>query len=239
MDAHDFSEFLRSRATVRDFLPDAIPDEVMAAILEDARHCPSWSNTRPYLLAVAHGERTDRLRASYGAAFDASLGIQHKEPTALAKGVLLRQGMPDADFKTWGAYPADLKERSVAVGKGLYAHLGIARDDRAARDAQARRNCEFFGAPTVLFAFVHKELMPFAAQDVGLMLQTLMLSAHARGVGSCALGTLTTWRHPVDAEFEIPKQYALITGLALGYASNDRVNEFRAEHPPVGLATPR
>ena len=35
------------------------------------------------------------------------------------------------------------------------------------------------------------------------------------------LRTLATWLGPVDAEFEIPAHYKLITGLALGYASDD------------------
>ena len=239
MKAAEFEELVRGRHTVRDFRPDAVPDDVLAAILDDARHAPSWSNTRPYCLAVASGEQTDRLRDAYLRAFDASLGLQHREPLALVKGLLLRRGFPDADFKTWGRYPDDLRGRSVQVGRQLYRHLGIGRGDRAARDAQARRNCEFFGAPTVVWLFVHEGLMPFAAHDAGLMLQTLMLSAQARGIGSCPLGVLATWRHPVDAEFDVPARYKLITGLALGYASDAHVNDFRAEHPPVNVATAR
>ena len=239
MDPADFSALARSRFSVRDFRPEPIPDAVLAEILDDARHCPSWSNTRPYCLAVASGERTQRLREAYVAAFDASLGLQRRRPWAVVKGFMLRRGLPDADFPTWRRYPAALRERSVRVGAGLYEHLGIARGDRAAREAHARRNCEFFGAPTVLLVFVHQGLLPFAAHDAGLMLQTLLLSAQAHGVGSCALGVLATWRHPVDAEFAVPPGYKLITGLALGYPSDDLVNDFRAEHIPVPLAEPR
>lgn len=71
------------------------------------------------------------------------------------------------------------------------------------------------------------------------MLQTLMLSATAHGVGSCPLGVLATWRRPIDAEFEVPEDYKLITGLALGYASDDPVNDFRADHPPVDQLKPK
>jgi len=234
----DFSALVQARYSVRDFRPDPVPEGVLDAILDDARYSPSWSNTRPYCLAVASGERRDRLRDAYVRAFDASLGLQHRKPAAIARAVLTRT-WPDADFKTWGRYPSDLRERSTKVGVGLYQHLGIARGDRAARDAQARRNCEFFGAPTVALVFVHEALLPFSAHDAGLMLQTLMLSATAHGVGSCPLGVLATWRSPADAEFEVPKHYKLITGLALGYASDDHVNDFRAEHPPVTLARPR
>ena len=234
-----FSRLVRDRYSVRDFLPDPIPDDVLEEILSDARYSPSWSNTRPYCLAIASGARRERLSAAYLRAFDASLGLQHRKPWAVAQGLLLRRGWPDGDFRTWGRYPDGLRERSVQVGASLYRHLGIARGDRPARDAQARHNCEFFGAPTVIWVFVHEGLLPFAAHDAGLMLQTLMLSAQAGGVGSCALGVLATWRHPIDVEFEIPKHYKLVTGLALGYPSEAGVNDFRAEHPPIDLATAR
>lgn len=238
MSPDDFAALLARRHTVRDFRPDAVPEEVLAAILDDARHVASWSNTRPYALAVATGERLARLRAAYLAAFDASIGLQHRRPGAIAKAVLTGT-LPDGDVKTWRPYPPDLRPRSVQVGKALYRHLGIERHDRAARDAAARRNLEFFGAPVVVWLFVHRGLGAVAAHDAGLMLQTLVLSARARGVGSCPLGVLATWRHPVDREFVVPKQYRLITGLALGHASDDPVNDFRAEHPPVALLPSR
>lgn len=236
--AEEFSELIRARRSVRDFRPDPVGEEDLAAILEDAAQAPSWSNTRPYCLAVASGEQTQRLRAAYVQAFDASLGLRNREPVAVAKS-LLGRGLPDGDFKTWAPFPDDLRKRSVTVGVGLYQHLGIARDDRAAREAHQRRNCEFFGAPTVLLVFAHEKLLPFSAHDAGLMLQTLILAAKARGVDSCALGVLATWRGPVEAEFEIPEHYKLITGLALGYASDAPVNDFRAEHPPITLALSR
>ncbi|MFV0428985.1 MAG: nitroreductase family protein [Arachnia sp.] len=233
-----FTDLVRARRTVRDFRAEAVDAPTLAAILDDARHAPSWSNTRPYRLAVATGDQLERLRLAYAREFDATLGIQHRNWSATVKAVLTGR-LPDADFPTWRRYPEDLRRGSVAVGKALYRHLGIQRGDRAARDAHTRRNCELFGAPVGIWLFVHRKLLPFSAHDAGLMLQTLMLSAAARGVDSCALGILASWRRPIDAEFEVPADYQLITGLALGYASGEPVNTFRAEHPPVGLLPAR
>ena len=99
---------------------------------------------------------------------------------------------------------------------------------------------EAFGAPAIGFAFVHKGLMPFSAMDVGFMLQTLWLSAKAHGVDSCPLGILAAWRRPIDDEFDVPKNYALITGFALGYAQPDApVNDFHAPRRPVRLIRSR
>ena len=131
--------------------------------------------------------------------------------------LVLTGNLPDGDYKVWAPYPSDLKPHQVAVAKGLYDHLGIAREDHEARDAANRRNCEAFGAPVMGFVLIHK----------------------AHGVDSCPLGILTAWRGPLDAEFEIPDDYRLITGFALGYASGEPVNDFRAERRPVRLAAPR
>ena len=228
MTPDDFSELVRARRSTRDFTPDPIPEAVLHRILEDAKWAPSWTNTQPYFLAIASGDKADRLRTRYLAQFDASLPAQHKRPLALLRMFLLRRGYPDGDFRTWRRYPKELQPYRIKVGRELYSHLGIGRQDRAARDAQWRRNCEFFCAPTVMFVFAHEGLLPFSAQDAGLMLQSLMLSAHANGLGSCPLGVLATWRGPVDAEFSIPAHYKLLTGLAIGYASDAPVNHFNA-----------
>ena len=238
MDPSAFSDLAASRHSVRDFRPDPVPDEVLDAILDDARTAPSWSNTRPFMLALATGEQADRLRAAYVREFDKTLGVQHKERGAVAK-LALSGNLPDGDYKIWAPYPEDLRRHSFAVGKALYQHAGVARGDRAKRDEVNRHNCRTFGAPVMGFVLIHSGLMPFAALDAGIMLQTLFLSARARGVDSCPIGILATWRGPLDAEFEVPADYRLITGFALGYASDAPVNDFRAERRPVRLVPAR
>ena len=238
MNPDAFSELAAARYSVRDFRPDPVATEIVEEILEDTRQAPSWSNTRPFMLALATGERADRLRAAYIAEFDVTLPVQHKKRGAMVR-LALSGKAPDGDYRTWAPHPADLLPHSQAVGSQLYAHMGIARDDRKARDAAVRRNCEAFGAPVIGFVLVHEGLMPFAALDAGIMLQTLFLSAKAHGVDSCPLGVLATWRRPFDAEFEAPADYRLITGFALGYASDAPVNDFRAERRAVRLVPTR
>ncbi len=235
MHSEEFSDLLKARRTTRDFLPDPIPQATLDQILEDGRECASWSNTRPYIVALATGEQLDRLRADYTAAFDRSLGVQHKNALAIIKAPFTK-ALPDSDFQPWKPYPPELKPRSQKIGKGLYEHIGVARHDRVARDEAARRNLQFFNAPAVMWFFAHKKLLPFSAMDTGILLQTIMLSAEAHGVATCPLGVLSVWRHPIDKEFEIPKSYGLLTGLALGYASDHHVNSFRAERPPLSMA---
>ena len=75
----EFSEFVKSRRSIRDFKPDPIPDEILNRILDDAKWAPSWTNTQPYFLAIASGEKKDRIKAAYLKKYDESLPIQRRE----------------------------------------------------------------------------------------------------------------------------------------------------------------
>ena len=97
MNPETFSDLATARHSVRDFRPDPVPSQVLDAILDDARQAPSWSNTRPFMVALATGERADRLRSAYIAEFDATLPFQHKEPGAMARLVLSGKA-PDGDY---------------------------------------------------------------------------------------------------------------------------------------------
>ena len=59
------SQFLASRRSTRDFLPTPIPQEIINQILTDALTSPSWSNTRPFKIAVATGEVRDRMSGEF------------------------------------------------------------------------------------------------------------------------------------------------------------------------------
>ncbi len=226
----DFSALVASRRSTRDFTDRTMPDSVLEEILADAAAAPSWSNTRPYMLGLAVGEDARALTDAYCALFDAHTAARAAgtEPPA-----------PDGDFAVWARYPDDLRPRSVELGVALYEALGIERGDRAARDAWTRRNFEAFGAPVVGLVYVHEALLPFSALDAGIMFSTLALAAKARGVDSCPLGNLAVWRAPGDRMFSVPAEYRLVTGFALGYASDAPVNSFAAARRPIALAPRR
>ena len=223
MGAEEVAALLRSRRSIRDFLPDPVPAEVIEAVIADALASPSWSNTQPYLIGVATGEMRDRIRAELCARFDAGM-------RARASGLIGRlrawRSRPSSDLPVPMEYPQDLQERRRQTGYGLYRVLGIDRADRAARDRQMRRNFEFFSAPAVIFIFVHRGLGHYATLDAGIMLHALMLSAHARGLGTCAQGALAIWSAPIRSAFEVPGHYALLCGVALGYPSDHPVNAY-------------
>jgi nitroreductase len=218
---------LRERRSVRDFSPQPVASALLQDVLDDAHWAPSWSNTQPYRVAVAQGPLRDRLASQLLALHDAGIRLGRLPlPLRALAALLRRRGIPDGDFPVRVRYPEDLQARRRATGFGLYARLGIAREDQRARTAQMRRNFEFFGAPVALFVFVHAGLGVWSVLDAGCFVQSLLLAAHARGLGTCAQGALAAWASPVRAAFAVPASHRLLCGIALGYASDHTVNQF-------------
>lgn len=105
--APDFSALAASRRSIRAYTDQQIPQDILDAILKDATTAPSWSNTRAFRVALATGERADRLRKEYVRRFDQTLDIQHHKRFATIKTALKRE-LPDGDFPVWKPYPKEL-----------------------------------------------------------------------------------------------------------------------------------
>jgi nitroreductase len=226
--AQDFSDFLASRHSTRDFLPTPIPQEILDQILKDALTAPSWSNTRPFKVAIATGEQRERISREFLSRWNVLSKIMRKGILSKFRILYSRYGLPTSNRTIAKPYPSELKPRAERLGKELYEVFGVTRGDTTARNAQWAKNYSFFGAPVEIFVFIHKSLHIFAASDAGLMMQNLILSAHAKGLGTCAQGAVGIWEDVVRKEFEISKDYRLLCGIALGYPSESAVNDFAA-----------
>lgn len=224
----DFKDVLKSRRSIRAFSSQPIEQGILDEILLDALESPSSSNTQPYKLAIATGDTCRELGQALLEKYHHINKIQRK-PTALKLlAALTSKHMPDGDYKPiLGKYPGIFQKRRMETGRGLYNILDIKRGDSKARDEQMARNFNFFDAPAAIFVFVDPRMKFTAFVDAGIMMQSLMLSATNKGLGSCAQGALGMWRSPLDQHFDIPKEYKLVCGLALGYPAENIVNTYR------------
>ena len=235
--SQEFSQFLASRRSTRDFLSTPVSPEVIEQILTDSLTAPSWSNTRPFKVAVATGDVRDRISAEFLSRWGVLSKIMRKGILNKLRIIYSRYGLPTSNRFIVKPYPAELKPRAERVGREMYETLGVTRGDRTARDQQWAKNYSFFGAPVELFIYVHKSLHIYAASDAGLMMQNLSLSAHAQGLGTCAQGAVAIWDDVVRKEFDVPKSYRLLCGVALGYPSDSAINDFKANRLSVDEIT--
>ncbi len=229
LDARAVSEFLASRRSTRDFTKEKpVPQEILDQILTDALTAPSWSNTRPFKIAIATGEVRERISLEFLSRWDALARGRNGNWLAKLKLITSRYGLPTSNASSAKPYVDELKPRANRVGAELYSAIGVARGDRKQRDAQWAKNYEFFGAPTELFIFIHKSLDIWSASDAGLMIENLVLSAHAHGLGTCAQGAVVIWDDVVRKEFDVSNDYRLLTGLSIGYPTDAPINSFGA-----------
>lgn len=208
-------ELVKSRNSVRGFLPDRVPQPVLDRIFEVARWAPSGTNVQPWEVCVASGEVCERLRQGFIERFDA--GAKARTDHA-----------PD------GRTGAPWQDRKRACARALYGAMGIEWEDRAGRAHAARRNYEFFGAPHAVFLGMHEVFGTQTASDVGMYAQTLMLAMHAHGVASCPQGTLRNYPDFVREVFGLPPEIKILFGISFGYADADMpVNSTRTDRAPL------
>ncbi len=191
-------EAIRTRRSVRGFLPQEVPDPLLREVFELAQWAPSNCNVQPWLPHVVSGATLARLRDALG---DAGAQNQTIEPDWPADGVYL------------GAY----RERQIDAARALYGAMGVQRHDTQARRAAYLRNHAFFGAPHVMFVFMQRPFDAREATDIGMYAQTLMLTLASRGIASCAQGALGLYPAIVRQHLDLPDDHRLLFGISFGY----------------------
>ena len=91
------SEFISSRRTTRDFLPTPVAQELIEQILKDSLTAPSWSNTRPFKVAVATGEVRDRISNEFLSRWQALSAAMRGGIWSKFKLFINRHGLPTSN----------------------------------------------------------------------------------------------------------------------------------------------
>ncbi|QLB18781.1 nitroreductase [Mannheimia granulomatis] len=197
----DFETTVKTRQSIRKFLPTPMTEQEIKQILADAQNAPSACNTQPWLVHVASGETLDRLKKRFQATF--------------------AQGINQADFEfDQGKFKGDYEPR----WRNQYSHVfttsyGIAREDKAGRQVVYDDNIIGYGAPHMAFLF-----MPAIdghdvniASDIGMYSQTFLLSLTARGFGGIPQLALAMFADDVREELGIPENYKLLHAISFGH----------------------
>ncbi|HIJ85280.1 MAG TPA: nitroreductase, partial [Magnetococcales bacterium] len=190
---------IEERKSIRGFLDRPVPGPTIQKILHTARWSPSGVNLQPWRVEVAMGRTLVALRTRL---------------TALAGAGEPKN--PDYQF-----YPDTWKEpylgRRRATGFGLLEAMGIRSDDAEARRQAFLANYSFFGAPVALLLFMDRSMGQGAWMDMGMFFQTVMLTAHAHGLGSCPQAAVADYPDAVRELLHVDHQYILLGCLAMGY----------------------
>ena len=208
---------LHQRRSIRKFTDQAVDEALLRDIFAAAQRAPSGGNLQPWQAVVVTGDRWAAVKDAVAA--------------RLAMG---REGyQPEYDI-----YPKGLTDpweaRRFGVGEGLYAALGIPREDKAGRLAQFVENYRGFGAPVMLFLHCSRIMGPPQWSDMGMWLQSVMLLLVEAGLASCPQECWAMYGATVRETLALGDDQILFTGLAIGYADEGAaVNQWPV--PRVGL----
>jgi nitroreductase len=208
---------IRTRRSIRAFLPTPVPDAVIRDLLALAGGAPSGSNIQPWQAHVLTGATLARVKTRLTRAF--LDGESHRR---------------DYRYYTDPIVEPYLGRRRLC-GWGLYGTLGIGKGEREKTREQQARNWQFFDAPMGLVFVIDRALEKGSWLDYGMFLQTLMLAARGRGLHTCAQAAIAQYPDLIRAELGLKDEMVVICGMAMGYADPDAVvNSFQPARIPVG-----
>ncbi|MGP7796710.1 nitroreductase family protein [Sphingomonas sp. CLY1604] len=207
---------IADRRSVRGFLPTPVATDTLRRIAIEAARAATGGNLQPWHVDIVTGSALERLKAIMA--------------DVIANGIVEVPG--------YAIYPPALDgvydQRRRAVGEALYGHLGIPREDKAARRAWFARNFALFGAPAAYFITVDRRMGPPQWADLGMYLQCLMLLALDEGLGTCAQEAWALYSVTVEGLLGTPPERMLFCGVAIGWEDkDDAANRTRSDRAPA------
>ena len=211
------TDALHKRRSVRAFTDRPVDPALLTEIFAAAQRAPSGGNLQPWQAIVIAGSDWQAVKDAVAA--------------RIAMG---REGhQPEYDI-----YPKGLTEpwetRRFGVGEGLYAALGIPREDKKGRLSQFMNNYTGFGAPVMLFLHCSRIMGPPQWSDMGMWLQSVMLLLVEHGLASCPQECWAMYGTTIRRTLGLDDGQILFTGLAIGYADVDAaVNQWAVPRAPL------
>jgi nitroreductase len=197
----DFDDVILGRRSIRGYKPDPVPRALIEEIITLAMRAPSSMNVQPWNFYVITGEPLDRIRA----------GNTERNLAGVPQSREFRIGTRGFEGKH--------RERQIGVAKQLFGAMGIARDDKEARQDWVLRGFRQFDAPVCIIVTFDKELegMDDAPFDCGAVATALVNAAWSRGLGA-VINSQGIMQSPVVREHAgVADDQVIMKSIALGW----------------------
>lgn len=209
----DIREVLKNRKSIRGFLKSAVSRDIINELLLDAHWAPSSSNQQPWHFHIVTGTALQNLCLKIHEA-------QEKKELSY-------------DPSKGKTIPGEYVERTKKLFRELRPF--ITRPGGENRSFIESGSYRFYNAPVVIFITMHKNMPYSRLMDIGMAAENLMLSAYARGLGTCAIALTLLYAHVIRDELIIRPDFDIVLSIALGYPDKDcTVNQFRSSREEIG-----
>ncbi len=205
----EFQEVVKKRIGKRSFTDRQISDEDICAIVKDAQRAPSWANAQATHVYIAEGETLRKIKAEHLAKVE--------------KGEKSESDIPTAHRNSWG-------EKSLAHQDQLMKDWKEFLGDLAPFITSQKI---LYNASAIVYLTVPRTAPQWALIDLGAFAQTLMLAAQDRGIGSTPAHEITKFPEEARKYLGIPDDEIVAMGIALGYPTDEKINQFVSQRMPV------
>ncbi len=215
----DAIECIKTRNSVRKFKDEPVPEALLGEVIETARWSPSYKNSQPWEVMVVSGDKKE--------------GLSRMLVDLLESG---REKAPDIpEPESWPEAEGNRINRLLEQRKEA---LGIDLSDPEVIHQARKANFNFYGAPHVIYLYQTDTLSQWSLFDLGLFAQSLMLAAHARGLGTVPQAFVTDYAADIKKFLGIPESKRLVLGLSTGYPDPESpANQLRTTRSEPGEFT--
>lgn len=217
----DIIEAVKARKSIRGFRPDGVSKETIREILSISSRAPSGSNTQPWEFSVIAGDVLEKIKQ--------------------ANVDMFLSGKPSRQERHVMEKPVDTvyQHRRVELTKQLFTLMDIQREDAGKRKAWREKGVRFFDAPAAII-ILNDRLLPEPGPllDMGIIIQTICLTAMNYGLGTCIAGQGTMYPDVLRRFAEIPDSKRIVIAIAIGYPDwNDPANSIQSVREPIDHLT--
>ena len=195
-----YDDVVLGRRSIRGYQDKKVPQKLIEEVLALAMRSPSSMNTQPWNFTVVTGDVLDKIRA--GNTERNLAGVPHSR-----------------EFRIGKAFEGQHRDRQVGVAKQLFAAMGIAREDKEARQDWVLRGFRQFDAPVCIIITYDRELADSddTAFDCGAVTTALVNAAWSRGLGA-VINSQGIMQSPVVREHAgIADDQVIMKAVALGW----------------------
>ena len=211
----DTIECIRGRQSIRKFKPDPVPQELLLELIDIAKWSPSYKDSQPWEVVFLSGSKKQAL-------------------SEMLTEALERGDPPTPDLPTPTGWPPVQKARiqQLIETRQQLTGVNLNAPDNVRKSKIA--NFYFYGAPHGIYLLQEAELTEWSLFDLGLFAQSLMLAAHAKGLGTVPQAFATDYAREIKQFLSIPESKRLVLGISIGYPDWDSpVNQSRTERAPT------
>ena len=204
----DLLNAMMSRSSVRAFLDEPIPRDLIEFVLKSASRAPSALNLQPWELHVVMGSERKRLSKKL---------LRSYRERGITCGPGTSKPLPDKFMARARKCADDMKP--------LVKRMGL-----EFKEFVNEGSLSFYGAPCVVFIFLDESFPPERMLDAGTFIAYFVLASHACGLGSCPIGLASSYSDDIGDFINVPDSKKLVISIALGKPDlTQPINDFRTE----------